>query len=273
VLRGALERDGRQMSTSAVEADSEMERNSGLTADQSPRQGARRASRPPWVGFEARHPGCKAPMVINLVGCGSAVWTAPPSKIGGPPQSTQFLAVSHAEVPSPRCSWAICVHPLREIGLVAADRTQRLDQVGDRVRFDEVTARPASRAAEISSREPCMVTISTSVWGRASRIWRVASSPLGPGMLMSITTTSGRSSFAFPKASGPLEASPQTSHSVCASRGAQSAAHQWVIICDQHAYSHERPRTPYRQFPKATKESIGNRRCQLLPAESIQGIP
>src|SRR5260221_5938655 len=142
VLRGALERDGRQMSTSAVEADSEMERNSGLTADQSPRQGARRASRPPWAGFEARHPGCKAPMVISLVGCGSAVWTAPPSKIGGPLQSTQFLAVSHARGAIAPLFLGYSVHPLREIGLVAADRTQRLDQVGDRVGFDEVTARP-----------------------------------------------------------------------------------------------------------------------------------
>ena len=72
MLRGALERDGRQMSTSAVEADSEMERDSGLTADESLRRGAWGASGPPRAGFEAWRPGGRTPMVVDLVGSGGA---------------------------------------------------------------------------------------------------------------------------------------------------------------------------------------------------------
>src|SRR5712692_12126081 len=56
VLRGALERDGREMSTSAVEADSEMERDSGLTADESLRRGARRAPRATAGGVQSAAP-------------------------------------------------------------------------------------------------------------------------------------------------------------------------------------------------------------------------
>ena len=65
MLRGALERDGRQMSTSAVEADSEMERDSGLTADESLRRGARRAPRPPRAGFKALPPRCRACLLAD----------------------------------------------------------------------------------------------------------------------------------------------------------------------------------------------------------------
>src|SRR5260221_12948727 len=56
------------MSAPAMVADSEIEHRPGLTADKSLRRSARGASRPPWAGFEARHPRCQAPMVIHLVG-------------------------------------------------------------------------------------------------------------------------------------------------------------------------------------------------------------
>jgi hypothetical protein len=55
-LRGAAERDDRQMSPPAVVADRELERDSGLTADESLRRGERGTRRPPLAGFDARRP-------------------------------------------------------------------------------------------------------------------------------------------------------------------------------------------------------------------------
>jgi len=91
VLRGALERDGRQMSTSAVEADSEMERDSGLTADESLRRGARRAPRPPRAGFKALPPRCRTTMMVDLVGCGSAESGVNPVAVVPEAVERQFL--------------------------------------------------------------------------------------------------------------------------------------------------------------------------------------
>src|SRR5712692_2440723 len=59
-LRGAAERDERRMPMSGVVADSEIERDSGLTADESLRRGAWRASWPPRAGFEAWRPAGRA---------------------------------------------------------------------------------------------------------------------------------------------------------------------------------------------------------------------
>src|ERR1700674_4256045 len=55
-----------------------------------------------------------------------------------------------------------------------------------------------------------MVRTTTSVFGIASRIWRVACSPSNSGMLISTMATSGFSLFAFSTASRPLAASPMT---------------------------------------------------------------
>ncbi len=71
VLRGALERDDGQMPASGVVTESEMERDSGLTTDESSRRSAWGGSRPPRAGFEARRLGRRAPVVVELVGCGS----------------------------------------------------------------------------------------------------------------------------------------------------------------------------------------------------------
>jgi len=71
-LRGAAERDDRQMPTSGVVADSEIERDSGLTADEGLRRGAWGTTRPPRAGFEASHLGCVTPMMVDLVGSGGA---------------------------------------------------------------------------------------------------------------------------------------------------------------------------------------------------------
>src|SRR5260221_156670 len=59
------------MPTSAVEADSETERDSGLTADESLRRGAWGTTRPPRAGFEAWCLGRRTTMMLNLVGSGS----------------------------------------------------------------------------------------------------------------------------------------------------------------------------------------------------------
>ena len=61
-----------------------------------------------------------------------------------------------------------------------------------------------------------MVRNRTLVSGRFFLIWRVASKLLRPGMPMSISTTSGRTSLALSTASPPLEASPTTSMSASA---------------------------------------------------------
>jgi len=70
VLRGAFDCDDRQMSPSAEAADSEIERDSGLTSNERLRRGAWGTTRPPWAGFEARHLGGRPPMVVDLVGSG-----------------------------------------------------------------------------------------------------------------------------------------------------------------------------------------------------------
>ena len=56
VLRGALERDGGEMTPPGLETDRESERHSRLPADESLWRGAPGASRPPRVGLEARSP-------------------------------------------------------------------------------------------------------------------------------------------------------------------------------------------------------------------------
>src|SRR5207245_3716619 len=71
-LRGALELDDGQMPASAVITDREMERDSGLTADESLRRSAWGTTRPPRAGLEARGPIGRAAMVVDLVGSGGA---------------------------------------------------------------------------------------------------------------------------------------------------------------------------------------------------------
>ncbi len=92
MLRGALERDGRQMSASALVADREMERDSGLTADESLRRGAWGTTRPPRAGLEAPRPIGRAPMVVNLVGSGSAEARVRPVAVVPGDVEHQFLS-------------------------------------------------------------------------------------------------------------------------------------------------------------------------------------
>ena len=56
------------MSASAVVADREMERNSGLTSNERLGRSAWRASGPSRAGLEARRPGCRTLMMVSLVG-------------------------------------------------------------------------------------------------------------------------------------------------------------------------------------------------------------
>src|SRR6266571_5006739 len=91
VLRGALERDDGQMSTSGVIADRDVERDSRLTADERLRRGARRASRPPWAGFEAWCLGRRATMMVDLVGSGSAESRVRPVAVVPGDVERQFL--------------------------------------------------------------------------------------------------------------------------------------------------------------------------------------
>ena len=77
MLRGALERNDRQMSACGVGTDREIERDSRLAANESLRRSARGTTWPPRAGLEARRPIGPAPMVVNLVGSDSAesrVW-------------------------------------------------------------------------------------------------------------------------------------------------------------------------------------------------------
>ena len=91
MLRGALERDNGQMSTSGVIADRDVERDSRLTADERLRRGARRASRPPWAGFEAWCLGRRATMMVDLVGSGSAESRVRPVAVVPGDVERQFL--------------------------------------------------------------------------------------------------------------------------------------------------------------------------------------
>lgn len=77
-LRGALERDDQQMPPPIEGADREMERNAGLTADESLRRGAWGASWPPEAGLEAGRSVSWTESVVELVGSRAAetrVWS------------------------------------------------------------------------------------------------------------------------------------------------------------------------------------------------------
>src|SRR5438445_12137150 len=91
LLCGALDRGDRQMPTSGVVADSEIERDSGLTSNERLRRGAWGASRPPRAGFEARRPGCRTPMVVDLIGSDGAESRARPVAVVPGEVDGQFL--------------------------------------------------------------------------------------------------------------------------------------------------------------------------------------
>src|SRR6266581_1575857 len=72
LLGGALERDDREVPPLGVEANRQIEPDSGLTADESLGRRASRFSWPSRAWLDARRPVCPAPAVIDLVGGGAA---------------------------------------------------------------------------------------------------------------------------------------------------------------------------------------------------------
>ena len=83
---------------------------------------------------------------------------------------------------------------------------------------------PARTAANTVSSSSCIVSTSTATCGAASTMRRVASTPSMPGMLMSISTTSGWSERAAATAASPESASPTTTTSLAVSSSARSPA-------------------------------------------------
>ena len=77
--------------------------------------------------------------------------------------------------------------------------------------FSKHPRAPALSTSARTSSDSCIVKIRIEVW-MTRRILRVASSPFNSGMLMSRTTTSGRSAIAWATAALPVLASPHTTH-------------------------------------------------------------
>jgi hypothetical protein len=72
VLRGAPERDDGKVLASSVVVDVKLEPDSRLTSDEDLRRRTSRSSGPARTGLKARHPGCPAPPVVDLIRRGTS---------------------------------------------------------------------------------------------------------------------------------------------------------------------------------------------------------
>ena len=98
---------------------------------------------------------------------------------------------------------------------------------------------------------------------------RVAARPSITGILMSISTTSGRSAAASATASAPSAASPTTVQARCLQDQPEPGADQFLVVGDEHAQRLRGARGIKAARPAGAVHVSGNRAVTAKPPSAV----